>query len=131
MSYSYFYLQFYVILNIYFLYSINYIIIIIIIIMSWCGVDHLVKTSLPLPYISIYHIFSYSDYLTISFTQKHKSISITVIYKPPKPEFASFLSEFNDLATDLISSPTYHLINLVISAIILMLPQIHILCSLI
>ena len=71
------------------------------------GVDFLVKTSLPLPCISISHNFSYSD-LTISFTQKHKSISITVIYRPPKQEFSSFLSEFNDLATDLISSPTYH-----------------------
>ena len=30
------------------------------------------------------------------------------MYRPPKPEFASFLSEFNDLATDLISSPIYH-----------------------
>ena len=47
--------------------------------------------------------------LTISFTHKYKSISITFIYRPPKPEFASFLSEFNDIATDLINSPIYHL----------------------
>ena len=71
-------------------------------------VGFLVRASLSLPCISISHNFSYSDCLTISFTQKHKSISITVIYRPPKPEFASFLSEFNDISTDLISSPTYH-----------------------
>ena len=71
-------------------------------------VDFLVKAYLPLPCISISHDFYYSDCLTISFTQKHKSISITVIYRPHTPEFPSFLSEFNDIATDLISSPTYH-----------------------
>ena len=73
-----------------------------------CRVGLIVKASLHLPCISISHNFSYSDCLTISFTQKHKSISITVIYRPPKPEFAPFLSEFNDIATDLISSPIYH-----------------------
>ena len=72
------------------------------------GFGFLVKDSLSLPCISISHKFSYSDCLTKSFTQKHKSISITVIYRPPKPELASFLSELNDIATDLISSPTYH-----------------------
>ena len=30
------------------------------------------------------------------------------MYRLPKPEFAYFLSYFNDLATDLITSPTYH-----------------------
>ena len=99
------------------------------------GVGFIIKASLPLPYISISHNFSYSDCLTISFTQKHKYISIriyipTVIYRSPKPEFVSFLSEFNDLATDLISSPHTTLLSLVISTIILILPQIHILCSL-
>ena len=59
-------------------------------------------------YISISHDLSYSDCLTVSFTLKHKSISITVIYRPPKPELASFLSKFNDFATDLISLPTYY-----------------------
>ena len=77
------------------------------------GVGFLVKASQPLPCISISNDLSYSDCLTVSFTQKYKSISITVIYKPPKPELASFLSEFNDLATDLINSPTYHPIILV------------------
>ena len=59
-------------------------------------------------YVSISHNISYSDCLTISFTQKYKYISNTIIYRKPKPEFASFLSEFNDLSSDLISSPTYH-----------------------
>ena len=56
------------------------------------GVGFLVKAFLPLPCLSISHNFSYSDCLTISFTQKHKSISITIIYRPPKLECASFLS---------------------------------------
>ena len=72
------------------------------------GLGFFLKTYPPLPCISIPYNFSYSECLTISFTQKHKSISITIIYRPSKPEFVSFLSEFNDLATDLISSPTYH-----------------------
>ena len=72
------------------------------------GLGFPVKASLPSPCISIYHNFSYSDFLTLSLTQKYKFISITLIYKPPKPEMASFLCEFNDIATNLISSPRYH-----------------------
>ena len=68
----------------------------------------IVKSSLALLCISISHNFFYSDCLTILFTQKHKYISITLIYRPPKIEFASFLSEFNDLAIDLTSLPIYH-----------------------
>ena len=76
------------------------------------AVGFLVQTSLPLLCISISHNLSYSYCLAILFTLKDKSISINVIYRPPKTEFASFLIEFNDLSIYHISSPIYYTIIL-------------------
>ena len=53
------------------------------------------------------HIF-FNIFYFIIYYLLHKSIFITSIYRPPNPEFVSFLSDFNDLATDLISSPIYY-----------------------